>query len=109
MTPAILFSFSVSLLPDIGQEIGHDAQKREKSRQMENILDAKQVGEPAEDGGAYATQPEGESEESPRNHTHIARQEFCGIDQDGRHGRRHHHSHDNGQHNGPCHIAVRQQ
>ena len=94
---------------DIREEPGDDAKQGQEGGQLEYVLNAGTVGQPAEEGGTDAAQAEGEAEECPRDHAYIAGQEFGGVDEDGGHGRRHDHADEDDEDDGPSEVAVRQQ
>ena len=59
---------------DVWQEVGRYTQQREERRNLEDELNACQVSNPTEQCRADAAQTEGQPEERPRNHAHIAGQ-----------------------------------
>ena len=76
---------------------------------MENVVDARVVGQPAQQRGADARRAKGQSEEQAGDQPHVARHQFLGVDDDCRESRRQNHPDETGEHDGHGQADMRQQ
>ena len=68
---------------NVGQQTCDNAEKRQEGAQLEDEFNACTVGESSEKHGRYASETEIETEKESCNHTHFARFQFGGIDENG--------------------------
>src|SRR5436190_7951847 len=68
-------------LAEAGQEGGQQADSRQESADLVNEVDARVIGDLAEDGGGDAGHPEGESEEDTRDHSDFAGEQLLRVNE----------------------------
>ena len=73
---------------------------------MEDELNARHVGQPAEESRTYAAQAEHQAEEDAGNHADFVWHQVGGIDHDGREGRGYHQAGDDGHRQGAKQTEV---
>ena len=90
----------------VWQEEGDDAHPGEPRADAEDELHAGLVGQPAEEGGAYAAQTEHEAEEDAGDEPHLVGIEVGGVDHDGREGGGDDQSRDDGHEHGERQVEI---
>src|SRR5580692_951979 len=91
------------------QKAREQTQQGQERAEVEHILDAGVVRQPAQDGGTYAPHPKGKTEEKPGDETDLSRDQFLCIDEDRRKGRGEDDADTEREDGRPEKIGVRQQ
>ena len=91
----------LAFLLRVGKKAGEESQQGQVGAEVEDMVDAGAIGQPAQDGGADATHAEGETEKESGDESDLAGHEFLGIDEDSREGGGEDHADEDGEDSGP--------